>query len=80
MLGNVCTNINECREGGHNCDVNAECIDTVGSFSCQCIRGYHGSGVEAGISQFFDLYHSRNFLINPVISLTWHKISQKVPT
>ena len=52
MLGNVCTNINECQEGGHNCDVNAECIDTVGSFSCQCIRGYHGSGVEAGILQF----------------------------
>jgi hypothetical protein len=37
--GSHCTNIQECTTGTHNCDPNADCSDTIGSFTCKC-RGY----------------------------------------
>ena len=40
-----CTNIDECTTGKHNCDANADCTDTEGSFTCQCKAGYNGDGV-----------------------------------
>ena len=36
--------INECTAGSHNCDTNAFCTNTVGSFSCACNAGYTGDG------------------------------------
>ncbi len=42
---NECTDIDECREDMHNCHENANCIDTVGSFSCSCNSGYFGDGI-----------------------------------
>ena len=47
----TCTNINECEPHGaepkprHNCDSNANCTDTEGSFDCQCLQGFQGDGV-----------------------------------
>ena len=38
------TNINECTAGAHNCDGNATCTDTIGSFTCACNSGYSGDG------------------------------------
>lgn len=35
--------INECN-GENNCDDNASCIDTVGSYDCVCKDGYSGNG------------------------------------
>ena len=49
--GHSCTNVNECdvqegeSEARHNCDSSANCTDTEGSFSCQCVDGYSGDGV-----------------------------------
>ena len=37
--------INECSAGGNNCDPNAECTNTLGSFTCTCNQGYSGDGV-----------------------------------
>ena len=37
--------INECTDNGHNCDDNAVCNNTVGSFTCSCNAGYSGNGV-----------------------------------
>ena len=37
--------IDECDLGTHNCDVNANCTDTDGSFNCTCNQGYTGDGV-----------------------------------
>jgi len=39
------TDINECESGElNNCDTNAECTDTEGSYTCSCNTGYSGNG------------------------------------
>ena len=35
----------ECNDGTNNCDGNAVCDNTVGSFTCTCQQGYSGDGV-----------------------------------
>jgi len=37
--------VDECVQGTHNCDVNAQCTNTDGSYSCECNAGYSGNGV-----------------------------------
>ena len=36
--------IDECVQGGHGCDVNANCTNTLGSNTCQCRMGFTGQG------------------------------------
>ena len=37
--------MNECNNTTlNNCDLNAECLNLVGSFQCQCKTGYSGNG------------------------------------
>jgi len=37
--------IDECNlDGGHDCHVNADCVNSEGSFSCTCGLGYIGDG------------------------------------
>ena len=36
--------LNECTSGTHNCDSNAACTNTAGSFTCACNVGYTGPG------------------------------------
>lgn len=38
------TDFNECESGTPLCDENAFCINTDGSFYCNCHTGYSGSG------------------------------------
>ena len=39
--------IDECQnETLNNCDDNADCFDTDGSFNCKCGEGYTGTGVD----------------------------------
>jgi cysteine-rich repeat protein len=40
----VCTDIDECTLDTDNCDANATCANTVGSFTCACNSGYMGTG------------------------------------
>ena len=41
----ICTDVNECQAGTDNCDSNANCTNTMGSFTCACKTGYQGDGV-----------------------------------
>ena len=41
----------ECANGRHNCDMNANCTNTDGSFECTCNDGYFGDG-KTCISKF----------------------------
>jgi len=40
----MCSDINECETGDFECDDNAECINTEGSYECNCNNGYEGDG------------------------------------
>jgi hypothetical protein len=37
--------IDECTNGADNCDVNAYCNNTLGSYTCACKKGFGGHGV-----------------------------------
>ncbi|KAM6923420.1 pro-epidermal growth factor [Xenentodon cancila] len=42
--GQICLDIDECKQGTHNCDKHAECQNTVGNYLCKCHTGYYGNG------------------------------------
>ena len=45
MLTYLPLDIDECEADTDNCDVNAHCNNTKGSFQCTCNTGYSGDGV-----------------------------------
>ena len=40
----IVSDVDECTTDTHNCDANAVCTDTDGSFTCSCNSGYSGDG------------------------------------
>ena len=40
----VLSDVDECSKGSHDCDVNARCNNTVGSYQCVCKPTYYGNG------------------------------------
>ena len=40
----IITDIDECVKGSSRCDSQAVCINTIGSFKCDCKPGYSGDG------------------------------------
>lgn len=41
----IILDINECWDG-YPCHKNAECINTRGSFTCECMKGFEGDGLD----------------------------------
>ncbi len=50
--GTVCVNINECFTQADNCAPSATCIDTAGSFECECPEGATGDPLVACTSNY----------------------------
>ena len=48
--------VNECINGTHNCDNNATCQNTLGSFNCSCNPGYDGNGTSCFGMAFIEFY------------------------
>lgn len=40
------TDIDECELDMHDCQPSQECINTVGTYTCQCPDGYNKIGIE----------------------------------
>ena len=40
-----CSDVDECVQARNVCHSDADCINTVGSYRCVCLEGYHGDGV-----------------------------------
>ena len=46
VLISYSVDFNECvNDSTNNCHINATCLNTEGSFQCQCLEGFSGNGV-----------------------------------
>lgn len=48
--GISCVDVNECQLNTDNCDANATCNNTAGSFTCACNAGYAGNGLACALT------------------------------
>jgi hypothetical protein len=64
LFCNPFLDINECTTGAANCNANAVCTDTLGSFTCACKPGFAGNGsVCTGKFQFFIFIFFSHFFL-----------------
>ena len=63
------TDIDECDRDLDNCDVNAACMNTVGSYDCMCNAGFDGSGFNGDCNSEFNsrLFSYSNDVVSYVV-------------
>ena len=54
--------VDECATNMDNCHSNAVCTNSIGSFSCVCVSGYSGNGVDC-----FSMFKSRIVSVDTII-------------
>ena len=70
--------LDECQAFPNSCHLNAECVNTQGSYSCRCRPGYQGNGLNCTceFSFLFSFYTSSHFdatsTTNQLVFLTYH--------
>ncbi|KAG7675052.1 hypothetical protein Ndes2526B_g07900 [Nannochloris sp. 'desiccata'] len=62
-----CYDIDECILGLDGCSANAACINTSGSYECECYNGYHGNGklciaLPISLTRIEKSYYTKNTL------------------
>ena len=70
--------IDECSNGSHDCDVNANCTNTNGSHSCTCKEGYTGKGESCQGKIRLDLEKKHNNCSSQIIVLLSNKLAKIV--
>ena len=60
MNSSLTLDINECTTSKHNCNKNAKCTNTVGSFTCTCNTGYTGNGVSCNGKKIDFVFYLKN--------------------
>lgn len=64
--------IDEC-SSGHRCHNNATCQNTVGSYTCTCVNGYTGDGINCTGTRCTDFENLiSQFLLISVYKRTFH--------
>lgn len=66
--------IDECQENTHNCHEDGECINTDGSFRCECKVGFIGSGETCSGIELYQLKRKASLLLQPTQTLPDHSI------
>jgi len=52
----ICVDVNECHQDEPVCHKHAQCVNTEGKYSCECMKGYYGSGLQCQGRHYYTTY------------------------
>eukprot|EP01095_Lingulamoeba_sp_RSL-Kostka_P006200 TRINITY_DN1930_c0_g1_i1.p1 TRINITY_DN1930_c0_g1~~TRINITY_DN1930_c0_g1_i1.p1 ORF type:complete len:1936 (+),score=660.51 TRINITY_DN1930_c0_g1_i1:113-5920(+) len=58
----ICQDIDECLIGEHNCHEKAHCVNTDGSYECECFKAFTGDGYDCVFEDTWDLLMKKRSL------------------